>query len=724
MSLRILALLLLSAVTQEKGMSQLIEELGDGNVAVRDRASRDLVDGWKRWSVEELEALADSRREDPETVARSRDALARIRIRQAIGESLLNAIPGLEAACLGRNEELLLQALDRAEQLHRKSGVDGADLVSLLRWISERKWSDRVGERVAELEKRGVIADPKLVLPLLKEEDPTRRMRALDTLARLRATGLAAEIVPLLTDPKPDVRHEAARALTMLNARDQVDKILPLLEKGPDVRHWAVILLGNLAAREAAPRLLPLLRHSDPHLRQVVVASLAKMRARDMAKDLVLLLADPIPGVRRQAVEALGTLEADEAVPAIESLLGSKEAATRAAASEALAELRAGSAALAPLLKDPELPVRVAAIQAIGRSGDRSSTPALRALLAEGDVWIVANVLDALGRLGGPAEAEAVVPLLRSESPLLREKALDALGRLGAVGSLKADAGVLQDKVPAVRAAALGALTRLGSPDLLPAARLLLSDDDASVREQALMALVDVGDPGSARDVRPLIRDESARVRIQAAEALSTVGSAEDLAELLPLLDDPAPWVRARVGPMIARIGMRTTKVAGREPLIRVLRIAEREPDKEVSEGAAIGLLLLGGLERKGERSLVQRFRSPGMTSDSRLVLDLLDALNATHERDAFERYSRRSTAASSIESGEALGRFAESVGIKLRPGIPLKFSGRSPEGAQTSLHDLVRRHVHPRAPVLVGGTLTLTSLHGALAEWERRLQD
>jgi HEAT repeat protein len=404
--------------------------------------------------------------------------------------------------------------------------------------------------------------------------------------------------------------------------------------------------------------------------------------------------------------------------------LGSKEAATRAAAAEALAELRAGSTALAPLLRDPELTVRVAAIQAIGRSGDRSSTPALRALLGEGDVWIAANALDALGRLGGATEAEAVAPLLKSESPLLREKALDALGRLGAVGSLKAVAGGLQDKVPAVRAAALGALTRLGSPDLVPAARSLLSDDNTSVREQALMALADAGDPGSAGDVRPLIRDESSRVRIQAAEALSAVGSADDLTELLPLLDDPAAWVRARVGPMIARLGMRTAKAAGREPLIRALRVAEREPDREVSEGAAIGLLLLGGLERKGERGLVLRFRSPGITSDSRLVLDLLDALNQTHEREAFERYSRRSAAASSIDSGEALGRFAESVGVKLRPGMPLNFSGRSPEGAQTSLHDLVRRHVYPRAPVLGGGTLTLSSLHGALAEWERRLQD
>jgi hypothetical protein len=112
------------------------------------------------------------------------------------------------------------------------------------------------------------------------------------------------------------------------------------------------------------------------------------------------------------------------------------------------------------------------------------------------------------------------------------------------------------------------------------------------------------------------------------------------------------------------------------------------------------------------------------MASDSRLVLDLLDALNATHERDAYERYTRRGAAVSSIESGEALGRFAESVGLKLRSGMPPKFSGRCPEGAQTSLHDLVRLHVHPRAPVLGGGTLTLTSLYGALAEWDRRLQD
>jgi HEAT repeat protein len=720
---RLLAAVLLLASSQERGMKELIELLGAPAAEVRDQAFQELVSRWKRWGLEDLEILAENRPGDLEVAARAREALSRIRIRRALGDTLIKTIPGLESACLSRNEEKLLEALDRAEQLSRNNGIDGSDMVLLLRWISDQKWSERVHDRMRELQKKGFIADPKLMVPLLKDGDPTRQLSALDTLARLRARPLAAHIVPLLIDGHPDVRFQAARTLAILRARDQAAQVAEFLDRSPGRRMRIVELLGDMGAQEMAPRIVPSLKDPQFNLRRIAVLSLAKMRARTCSAEIAALLEDSNPTVRREAVLALGTLEANHEIPRIEALLDSKDPGTRAAAAATLAELRHAGDGLLPLLKDPDVEVRLQAAAALGRSGERKFATPIRALLSDDNLWVRAAVLDACGRLCAPSDSDAVVPFVTHAHPLIREKAIEALGRAGALDRRPLVVEATKDREGRVRAAALAALQRLQGAALQDLALPFLQDPDPMVREQAIAVLGTSSTRAVLNHLRERVRDDDPRVRKQAAEVISAIGEAEDLSDVQALLDDPVPWVRARVTPMVGRMAAKWTKGAAREKVVYALRASEKDSDWEVEAGAGIGLLLLGEKDRAAQRMLVEEFMRPGLAAETRLTQELLEALSQVHECATFEKWSEARELAAPIDSLDAFGRFLAPSKLALTPTSKIRIQGSLPKGTTQSPRDVAKLAAFPMAVLLSGESVSLLPWHEALERWVKRLK-
>lgn len=186
---------------------------------------------------------------------------------------------------------------------------------------------------------------PKVVMDLLvratRDEDAGVRISALRSLASFGdlAAGIAAKLVPLLSDPAPNVQVQTAEALGQVGGAEAV----------PELERLASGTKGSFALRREG--LLSLARLDTARYAVAVVrwaaggdwrerAAAARGWARADQRRLAGFLTDPDPRVIAAALGAWGeSLEgADSAyVAACRRLLGSRDAVVRSLAADGLA---------------------------------------------------------------------------------------------------------------------------------------------------------------------------------------------------------------------------------------------------------------------------------------------------------------------------------------------------------------------------------------------------
>lgn len=242
------------------------------------------------------------------------------------------------------------------------------------------------------------------------------------------------------------------------------------------------------------------LQNEDDVTRCLAAKALGKVGGRAAAEALVAALLDKDADVRSDAMTAL----------------------IRCARPEDAADIRRS------LIGDPVPEVKVAAIRALARLGDRESIPLLRGLardrveeqvIWEGnaalwDDWLDVQLVavDALGDLGA---SEAIEDLQATRSDEMGQDLDDvvfaALARMPH-GGVAALIGLLRDRAPRVRARALAALTKASPEILTPMIGLLLEDSDLKVRLLAVACLAP-DDPRLAdlacHDPDPALRQEA-----------------------------------------------------------------------------------------------------------------------------------------------------------------------------------------------------------------------
>jgi HEAT repeat protein len=128
------------------------------------------------------------------------------------------------------------------------------------------------------------------------------------------------------------------------------------------LRHLPALGEGTAAL---APSLAALATGSDPALRlSAIQAGAGGLDFRRM------LAAEPAPAVRRACLAALARHEGMDALPDLLAALRDEDWGVRATATEALAGLgENAAAALEPLVRDPDLRIRTAAVQVLIRVG-------------------------------------------------------------------------------------------------------------------------------------------------------------------------------------------------------------------------------------------------------------------------------------------------------------------------------------------------------------------
>ncbi len=344
-----------------------------------------------------------------------------------------------------------------------------------------------------------------------------------------RRTSQWSALAPLLADPDPEVRAQAAKVVGEAKEPKSFEALIGLLDDAsPRVRFFAAIALAKLGRSDAAGPLFELLRanaDNDPYLRHAGVmgligsgksdtwtkaardespavrmgALLAMRRHQDPA--ITGFLSDPDPRIVLEAARAIND------VPITTALSG-------------LAEVRLTSGASLPLLR------RV--LNANFRLGRAEHAAVLADSAVRSDLPAAARVLalQMLATWKKPSGRDQVMGLWRPIPPRPAQPAADALQPK--VAALLASTPITVQTAAVVAIAALG-IKEAGVPLAMLAADPKQPD---KVRAEALKALDQLTDPRRIEAAQRALLLPGSRSRTEALRVLAKVDPAAAIAPL------------------------------------------------------------------------------------------------------------------------------------------------------------------------------------------------
>ncbi|HBW66792.1 MAG TPA: hypothetical protein DEF43_06425, partial [Chloroflexus aurantiacus] len=408
----------------------LVQALGDDDAEVRRVIGQALLEIGDAAMPALVKALADKR-------ANVREAAAR-----ALGESGYAAAVSALVQSLRDENPWVRQAV--AEALGAIG--DAAAVVALAQALND----ENVWVRQATARALGRIGGAAAMLPLtvaLNDENPWVRQAVAEALGTI---GDAAAVLPLtraLSDEHAWVRRSAARALGQIGDGAAVPALAKALSDGDvQVRQQVVEALGCIGDSAAAAALVKALGDTNAEVRWTTMKAFEQIGSRNVAT-LLRAISDgkwQFPWQDAQAWKI-----GNQAIEAIGSVFNGGDTGKRMIATLALGET-GNSAALPALeraLRDTDLWVRRAALEALAKIGDQAViVPALERALRDTDQWVRQTAAEMLVKIDDTA---AVLPALeralRDADQWVRRTAAEALGKIGDASAVEALQRALAD---------------------------------------------------------------------------------------------------------------------------------------------------------------------------------------------------------------------------------------------------------------------------------------
>lgn len=343
----------------------------------------------------------------------------------------------------------------------------------------------------------------RLLVPLLKDEDPEIRAQAAKWLGDVRYKNAATELVPLLKDQYARARFFAAEALGRIRYQPAIDPIIDMLRENNDkdayLRHAGSLALARIGKAEP---IIALAKDPSRGLRIAAVVALRRLRDPGIA----VFLKDKDEYIVTETARAINDdLSIEKALPALGDVLNetrfSKEALIRRAIN---ANLRVGTEA---------------SMQNLIRYSQRAGAPLEMRVeaIAALSTWAKPSVLD---RVDGRFRGE----ITRDPGPV-RKLAADPLVKL------------MSGKEKDIRLAAVNAVGKLMIASASqPLFARLKSDPDSEVRGAALKALAFMGDKATPQAIKIALDDKEKSVRVVALDLLPKTDMSQDV--MVTLLSD------------------------------------------------------------------------------------------------------------------------------------------------------------------------------------------
>jgi HEAT repeat protein/cyclophilin family peptidyl-prolyl cis-trans isomerase len=206
-------------------------------------------------------------------------------------------------------------------------------------------------------------------------------------------------------------------------------------------------------------------------------------------------------------------------------------------------------------LDDPLPEVRVMAVRALGRIGDRQQAAALQRALKDDQASVRSEALFAFALLGGESALAAVGGEVTDADLGVRAYAATSLGVLNAAASGENLLNLLGDDEPLVVTAACYAVAQFDSADFVVERLIELSAVNDDIMQPACVYALSrlAADPDrlgfrsrgrARRRLQELATSSNSFIRAQVARGLSVPVAEGEEQALAPLIEDPNPLVR------------------------------------------------------------------------------------------------------------------------------------------------------------------------------------
>ncbi|MFH1746596.1 MAG: HEAT repeat domain-containing protein [Planctomycetota bacterium] len=434
----------------------------------------------------------------------------------------------------------------------------------------------------------GVI--PRLRAFMLDQAQPlVLRQAAIDALGMITKREAVAALMEALVDQDDPTCQPALKALeqaTAMNFHDDVSAAQNWWTQSRDspVDAWQQQLIDRLISRDrAAARQL---RDLEARLVRTFRAEYIRAAEPERAELLRTYLQDDVSQVRLLGLDL------------VQSHLGEGKPLPP----EIVARIR-------ELLRDVDLPVRIAATQAVARFRDSADMPGFLELLAqERHVDVRRALVNGLGYLGTGEVVEPLIAMLNApDEPCLKE-AVGALGRLAERGVLDAS------RVDAVSLALLATFERA-------------APEQVALRERLLWTMGLVSDRrfGDAF-VAALAEGEASTVRQAAVRGIVTLNDVDLTTALIPITSDPNVSLRQ------ASVAALASQGASNEHLTALWNRLDpaREPDENIRLSAWEGILRVLSQRPVAEvEEWISRFPPDG-TERTQRILELLTLIETS----------------------------------------------------------------------------------------------
>ncbi len=397
---------------------------------------------------------------------------------------------------------------------------------------------------------------------------------------------VAAVIERLKAEPPPAARTAYLSVLEVLDREVVTAALLAARQARLPFAEQALEKLGitpeALAARLAAPTLTPPARVTLA----LQLGQLGDFRAFDLLRQ-ALLSGDE--ATRCTAAKALGGLQDVRAFELLLEALDDDAPRVRSAAAESMARLGMTPARLVAVLNAPNTNLRTEVLRLLGKLRDVSTLPAVAAQTGEGEPLPVRlAAVAALGRLRHPEAVPVLVRLLSAREPTLRMQVVSALGEIGDARAVTALLPLLRDPDASVVGKVVTALSRTKAPSAVTPLLAALQHPDWRVRAAVAHHLEAWNDARIPPALAAALEDASALVRFYARQSLLKLGVAPDTL-LRPALGKGPPhgWYSAyatlqELAPESIRDELRRSLDAP-DPKTRALAaaLARRYPDPD-----------------------------------------------------------------------------------------------------------------------------------------------
>lgn len=530
-----------------------------------------------------------------------------------------------------------------------------------------------------------------LVADGFKALDSATRFAALEALAgsASSASGLAPQLVPLLSDPDSKVRREAVVVLDASGgARQAIPGLVALLEdkaQPQEVRLAVAETLGHLGSegRAAVPALVQAASDEDGDMREaaaLALGDLGPVARKEAIEPLALALpysgrfvGAPFDQESLDRLTALGEDALRKAAALWASRLQDPSPEVRSRALRALAVLgtsaEAWSDAAARLLQDPASSVRRDAVHTVTRlhAAERFRLE-LESLLLDSDPYVRGQVINALGNLGGARglDVHQLVSFLRDSH---QEVSFAAAGVLRSRKDLTPSdltdfAEDLNSDSPKARASTLEILAWFGEFAKPFEARIaaLLRDKDQYVRAQARRALLKLDADHPERRlarIREWLDGQDPEAHWTALAALQDLK--EPAGPLIPslerLLRIAHPSVKGTVSERLSEIGR-----AGDAEAVQAMANLLRGPDWQVQYHALKALAAMGKAAQPASQSVLETLASKRVSLRRAAFETLLAMTGSTWQEPPREGFPDEQARAVALLLRDPDGRLREAV--------------------------------------------------------------